>query len=78
MKKYLLGLCLVLALVGCGEKKEAPKDVEKPTIKIGAQLPLSGEYARIGAANQQAIIIMRLYLKMTKCQPRVRRWWQIS
>lgn len=57
MKKYLLGLCLVLALVGCGEKKEAPKDVEKPTIKIGAQLPLSGEYARIGAANQQAIMM---------------------
>ncbi len=57
MKKYILSLFLIVALVGCGEKAETSKKIEKPTIKIGAQLPLSGEYARIGSANQQAIMM---------------------
>ena len=57
MKKLVLALCLVLGLTACGEKKDAPQTGEKPTVKIGASLPLSGDYARIGQANQKAILM---------------------
>lgn len=56
MKKIILSLCAVLALSACKEEKKA-QIKEKPIIKIGAELPLSGEYARIGKANQQAIMM---------------------
>ena len=58
MKKWLLSLCMVLALVACkDEKKATAQSVTKPVVKIGASLPLSGDYARIGQANQQAILM---------------------
>lgn len=56
MKKVILSLCVLLALGACKEQKKA-QIMEKPVIKIGAELPLSGEYARIGHANQQAILM---------------------
>ena len=55
MKKLILILCLTFVFVSCGQKNEDFQTNGKPTIKIGAALPLSGEYARIGQANQKAI-----------------------
>lgn len=57
MKKYLLSLLLVLGLTACGNKTQEQQADTKPTIKIGATLPLSGEYALIGKANQEAILM---------------------
>ena len=42
MKKVLLALVLALGLAACGDKAEAPKENEKPVVKIGAIFPLSG------------------------------------
>lgn len=58
MKKWLLSLCMILTLVACkDEKKESAQASVKPVIKIGASLMLSGDYAKIGQANQKAILM---------------------
>ena len=49
MKKWLLSLCMVLALVACKEEKKQASD-GKPVIKIGAVLPLTGNNAVVGTA----------------------------
>ena len=50
MKKVLLGLLLVLGLTACGDKAETPKENEKPVVKIGVSLPLTGNLADTGAS----------------------------
>ena len=51
MKKWLLCLCMVLALAACKEeKKEETQANAKPVIKIGAILPLTGSQADMGEA----------------------------
>ena len=50
MKKWLLSLCMVLALVACDNKKEEAQTDGKPVIKIGAVLPLTGDNSVVGAA----------------------------
>ena len=56
MKKWLLSLCMVLALVACkDEKKEVDTDT-RPVIKIGASFPLSGNMAAIGNAAHKALV----------------------
>ena len=48
MKKWLLSLCMVLALVACKEEK---KDAQaKPVIKIGVTMPLTGDASEAGQA----------------------------
>ena len=55
MKKWLLSLCMVLALVACKEEK---KDAQaKPVIKIGAIFPLSGDSAESGEYARDALIM---------------------
>ncbi|MBP5698516.1 MAG: ABC transporter substrate-binding protein [Alphaproteobacteria bacterium] len=55
MKKYLLSLCMVLALFACkDEKKEANV---KPLIKIGASLPLTGDVAFMGNVAKEALLM---------------------
>ncbi len=56
MKKWLLSLCMVLALVACKDEKKQTAQT-KPVVKIGVSLMLSGDYARIGQANQKAILM---------------------
>lgn len=50
MKKYLLTLFMVLALTACDNKKDETQASNKPVIKIGAILPLTGSQATMGAA----------------------------
>ena len=54
MKKLLSILCMVLALTACKDKQEKRNDI-KPTVKIGASFPLSGNMASIGNAAQKAL-----------------------
>ena len=56
MKKLFLSLFIVLSLSACGDKtaKEA-KDSNKPVIKIGVVLPLTGDGATIGVALKAGI-----------------------
>lgn len=57
MKKFLslfLGLALTFSLSACGEKKEEAKS-DKPTIKIGVSLPLTGNLANYGNTLQKAL-----------------------
>ncbi|MBE6447780.1 MAG: ABC transporter substrate-binding protein [Alphaproteobacteria bacterium] len=57
MKKSLLGLLMALGLVACGEKAEAPKKNEKPVVKIGVILPLTGNSADVGEMAKKAILL---------------------
>lgn len=55
MKKWLISLCMVLALVACkDEKKDEAQAASKPVVKIGASFPLSGNMASIGNAAHKA------------------------
>ena len=55
MKKWLLSLCMVLALVACKEEK---KDVNaKPVVKIGVSLPLTGNMAFMGNVAKEAVLM---------------------
>lgn len=59
MKKLLslfLGLAITLSLSACGEKKEEAKS-DKPTVKIGAILPLTGNLANNRTTTQEAMIL---------------------
>ena len=59
MKKVLLSLLMATSLVACGEKAEAPKENEKPVVKIGVTLPLSGNNAVMGESYKN-LFLMRL------------------
>lgn len=53
MKKWLLSLCMVLALVACkDEKKQANA---KPVVKIGVTMPLTGDGAYAGQSAKAAL-----------------------
>lgn len=54
MKKYLLSLCMVLALVACKDEKKAEQANSKPIVKIGAMYPMSGDGASFGQAAKNA------------------------
>lgn len=54
MKKWLLSLCMVLALIACKDEKKDETN-KKPIIKIGVSLPLSGEAANVGNAVKASI-----------------------
>ena len=58
MKKLILTLCLALSLTACGEENETPK-TDKPIIKIGAILPLSGDLAIWGNSEKQGLILAK-------------------
>lgn len=60
MKKYLLSLLMVLGLTACGDKAQEQNTNQKPTIKIGATLPLTGNLAYAGENMRAA---MELSLK---------------
>ena len=55
MKKWLLSLCMVLALAACDNKKEETQANGKPVVKIGITLPLSGDLANVGEGAKNAI-----------------------
>ena len=56
MKKWLLSLCIVLALIACkDEQKNATQANTKPVIKIGATLPLSGDLAYVGEGAKNVL-----------------------
>ena len=58
MKKWLLSLCMILALVACkDEKNESAKLDTKPVVKIGVIAPMSGEYAHFGESMKIAVKI---------------------
>ena len=58
MKKVLLSLLMATSLVACGEKTEAPKENEKPVVKIGSILPLTGASAEMGNELKNAALKM--------------------
>lgn len=57
MKKFLLSLCMILALVACKDEQKtaAVQEVAKPVIKVGASLPLTGNMAYIGISAQKSL-----------------------
>ena len=55
MKKWLLSLCMVLALVACKEEKKQEQAESKPVIKIGVSLPLTGDGAEAGESARAGL-----------------------
>ncbi len=56
MRKILLSLCMVLALTACkDEPKDARKEDNRPVVKIGVMLPMSGEMAEFGENSRYAV-----------------------
>lgn len=55
MNKFLLSLCMLLALTACDNKKEETQANNKPVIKIGVSLPLTGDAANVGNAVKASI-----------------------
>ncbi len=75
MKKLLLSLCVLLALIACkDEKKEATQANIKPIVKIGASLPLSGDMAETGKNLQSA---MSLALKDEQARQNLKYEYQL-
>lgn len=56
MKKFLLSILMATALTACGEKAETSKENEKPVVKIGAILPLTGNSASLGEACKSGLL----------------------
>ena len=55
MRKWLLGLCMVLALIACKDEEKDSIEVDtRPVIKIGFNLPLTGDMGNIGQAMKGA------------------------
>ena len=50
MKKLLVILCMALSLVACDKEKS-----DKPVVKIGASLPLTGNMAHIGLSAKNSL-----------------------
>ncbi|MBP5399780.1 MAG: ABC transporter substrate-binding protein [Alphaproteobacteria bacterium] len=60
MKKFLLSLCMLLALAACKDENKTTEQVSaKPVIKIGVIDALSGKYAENGQNVQQVIEFAR-------------------
>ena len=55
MKRTVLSLMLVLGFAACGEKVDTPKGEEKPVVKIGVSLPLTGDTANVGNSVKAAV-----------------------
>ncbi|MBE6467789.1 MAG: ABC transporter substrate-binding protein [Alphaproteobacteria bacterium] len=58
MKKIVLSLMLAVSLAACGEKTESPKENEKPVVKIGVSLPLSGPMAYVGKVLKTTVSLV--------------------
>ena len=61
MKKLLAILCMALSLVACDKEQS-----DKPVVKIGIMLPLSGDFAAYGDATKKAIEMVKEDTKDTK------------
>ena len=65
MKKLLCVLCMALSLCACDNKKnDNPQN--KPVVKIGMMLPLSGDMAEYGDATKRAIEMVKSDITDTK------------
>ncbi|MBO4746117.1 MAG: ABC transporter substrate-binding protein [Alphaproteobacteria bacterium] len=63
MKKILVFVLAALSLVAC-DKNDNPQN--KPVVKIGIMLPLSGEFASYGDASKRAIEMVKQDVKDAK------------
>ena len=50
MKKFFLIVCMTLSLIAC-DKQES----DKPIVKVGASLPLTGNMSHIGISAKNAL-----------------------
>lgn len=64
MKKILCILCMALSLVACDKQNDNPQN--KPVVKIGMMLPLSGDMAAYGDATKRAIEMVKQDTQDTK------------
>ena len=56
MKKFLLSLCMVLALAACKDENKSTEQADaKPVVKIGITLPLTGDMGSIGQVMKGAV-----------------------
>jgi ABC-type branched-subunit amino acid transport system substrate-binding protein len=79
MKKFLVSLCMVLALVACKEeKKEETQADTKPVVKIGVLYPLSGDSAFFGDSAKKAADLFFKEFDATKFKYKYQLIWEDS
>lgn len=63
MRKWLLSLCMILALTACNDKKadETAQADTKPVVKIGIILPLTGSNSYMGKQMQEGYEFVKEY-----------------
>ncbi|MBP5399782.1 MAG: penicillin-binding protein activator [Alphaproteobacteria bacterium] len=62
MKKFLMSLCIVLALAACKDENKANEQANtKPVVKIGVILPLSGANSYMGEQMREGYEFVREY-----------------
>lgn len=56
MKRFLLSLCMILSLSACKDEQKATSQADnRPVVKIGVMLPMSGEMAEFGENSRYAV-----------------------
>jgi len=58
IKNLIMTSIMALSLMACGNKNETPQN-EKPTVKIGVILPLSGDLAVWGNSEKQGLLLAK-------------------
>lgn len=77
MKKWLLSLCMILALVACKEDKKT-EDSGKPIIKIGVLYPMSGDGAFFGDSAKKAADLFFKEFDTTNAKYQYQLVWEDS
>ena len=78
MKKWLLSLCMVLALASCDNKKESAKADSRPVVKIGVLYPMSGNGAFFGDSAQKAADLFFKEFDTSKAKYQYQLIWEDS
>ncbi len=79
MKKWLLSLCMVLALVSCKDEKKNEVKVEaKPVVKIGVLYPMSGDAAFLGDSAKKAAKLFFKEFDSSKAKYQYQLVWEDS
>ena len=78
MKKWLLSLCMVLALTACDNKKDVEQADTKPIIKIGVLYPMSGDAAAFGDSAKKAADLFFKEFDTSKAKYQYQLVWEDS
>lgn len=78
MKKWLLCLCMVLALTACDDKKDEAQTDARPVVKIGVLYPMSGDAAAFGDSAKKVADLFFKEFDASKAKYQYQLVWEDS